>query len=347
MLLALNAGSSSLKVALFDDDAKESLRGEVADGRLTAGDIDEPVGDDPIPALIDIMERSGKLSAVGHRIVHGGDLHTRPALIDARVLADIEQLTPLAPLHQPKALGPIHAVRKARPDLPQVACFDTAFHATMPDVARRVALPAELGVRRYGFHGLSYEYIAGRLAEEAPALAAGRVVVAHLGSGASLCALRAGRSVETTMSMTALDGLVMATRPGTIDPGVLLYLQQARGMSVDDLEDLLYHKAGMAGVSGMGGDVRRLLASADPRAAEAIELFVYRAVQQIGGLAAVLGGLDGLVFTGGIGEHAAPIRDRIVAGLSLIGVIDVRVIQADEEAMIARHTRDILRNGAP
>jgi len=331
LILALNAGSSTLKVALFDDDAVEVSR--------------EEIGEEAIAILLDRMDRIGPLTAIGHRIVHGGEAHTRPALITDEVLAEIEALTPLAPLHQPKAIAPIRDIRRLRPGLPQVACFDTAFHATMPEVATRVALPPELGVRRFGFHGLSYEYITGRLAETEPALAAGRVIVAHLGSGASLCAMRGGRSLETTMSMTALDGLVMATRPGMIDAGIILYLQQARGMSVDAVEDLLYHHAGMAGVSGMGGDTRKLLASDDPRAEAAIDLFVYRAVQQIGALVAVLGGLDALVFTGGIGEHAAAIRDRIVAGLdwmAKLSVINVRVIPTDEEAMIARHTRDIL-----
>ena len=343
MLLSLNAGSSSLKVALFDDAATEILRGEIADERLTGNDLDETVGEHPVPALLAIMDRYGPLAAVGHRIVHGGEAHTRPVRITDAVLAEIEALTPLAPLHQPKAVAPIHAFRDARPDLPQVACFDTAFHATMPAVATRIALPPELGVRRFGFHGLSYEYIASQLARTP--LADKRVIVAHLGSGASLCAMRAGRSVETTMSMTALDGLVMATRPGTLDPGVVLYLQQARGMTVDAIEDLLYHHGGMSGVSGMGGDVRKLLASPDPRAAEAIELFVYRVVQQIGALAAALGGIDGLVFTGGIGEHAVPVRERILERLEWLDVTEVRVIPTDEELMIARHTRDILREG--
>jgi len=348
MLLALNAGSSSLKVALFEHDATEVLRGEIAGGRLIAGDIDEPVGDEPVADLLRIMDQRGALTAVGHRIVHGGAHLTKPALITDALLAEIEALTPLARLHQPKAVAPIHAVLKARPGLPQVACFDTAFHADMPDEAKAVALPPELGVRRFGFHGLSYEYIAGKLAETAPELAAGRVIVAHLGSGASLCAMRAGRSVETTMSMTALDGLVMATRPGVLDPGIVLYLQQSRGMSVDQIEDLLYRHAGMSGVSGIGGDTRQLLASSEPRAAAAIDLFVYRVTQQIGALVAVLGGLDCLVFTGGIGEHAAPIRARIVAGLDWLAkltVIDTRVIPTDEEVMIARHTRDLVAQG--
>ncbi len=327
MILALNAGSSSLKVALFDDEAREVMRDEV--------------GAASIAELFASMERHGPVTALGHRIVHGGAAHTRPVRITDQVLAEIEALTPLAPLHQPKAVAPIHAVRKLRPDLPQVACFDTAFHATMPDVAKAVALPPELGVRRYGFHGLSYEYIAGCLAETP--LAEARVIVAHLGSGASLCAMRARRSVETTMSMTTLDGLVMATRPGALDAGIILYLQQARGLSVGEIEDLLYHHAGLSGVSGIGGDTRALLSSDDPRARAALDLFVYRVVQQIGGLVAVLGGLDGLVFTGGIGEHAAPIRERIVAGLGWLDGIDVRVIPTDEEAMIARHTRDLLR----
>jgi acetate kinase len=282
----------------------------------------------------------------------------------------LDRLIPLAPLHEHHNVALIRAIAAIRPDLPQIACFDTAFHHGMPYLATRFALPREYeeaGVRRYGFHGLSYEYIAQRLRDAAPELAAGRVIVAHLGNGASLCAMRQGRSIDTTMGFTPLDGLVMGTRCGAIDPGVILYLLQQRGLTPGQVEDLLYHRSGLLGVSGgIGSDMRALLASADPHAREAIELFVFRIAREIGALTAMLGGLDGMVFTGGIGERAPAIRAMVGERLGWLGAeidddandgnaavistprsrIQLRVIPTDEEAMIARHTLNTIRAGS-
>lgn len=321
--------------------------------------------DQVLAALLDFTDThldGITLNAVGHRVVHGGADHVAPAQVTPQLLAALEALTPLDPLHMPLSLAPMRAVAAARPSLAQVACFDTAFHHTMPPVATRLALPHGLpaSLRRYGFHGLSYEYIAGRLVDVSPALAQGRVIVAHLGSGASLCALAAGRSIETTMGFSSLDGLVMATRPGRIDPGVLLYLGRT-GKSFDEIEGMLYRQSGLLGVSGISGDVRVLLASDDPQAQAAIDLFTYRIGGEIGSLVSALGGLDGLVFTAGIGEHSAAIRQQVCARLAWLGLrldasanaagaacisapdstIDVRVIATDEEAMIAQHTKNI------
>ena len=299
--------------------------------------------------------------AAGHRVVHGGARFREPVVVDREVLAVLETFIPLAPLHQPHNLAAIRALLDAAPRLPQVACFDTAFHSTQPRLATLYALPRELearGVRRYGFHGLSYEYIANVLPDYLGDHAAGRVVVAHLGNGSSLCAMRERRSVATSMGFTAVEGLVMGTRPGSLDPGILLYLMQEMGMDASAVSDLLYHRCGLLGVSGISHDMRELLASADPRAVEAVDLFVYRAVTQIGGLVAALEGLDSLVFTAGIGEHAAPVRERICKGLAWLGLeLDVQanerngprisregspvsawVIPTNEELMIARHT---------
>jgi acetate kinase len=294
--------------------------------------------------------------------VHGGAHYNHPEIVTADLLASLDRLTPLAPLHQPHNLAPMRAISAARPGLVQVACFDTAFHHTMSPTATRFALPQDYeaaGVRRYGFHGISYEFIARRLRDVAPALGQGRVIAAHLGNGASLCAMKNGQSVDTTMSFTPLDGLVMGTRCGSIDPGVILYLAQERGLSITQIEDLLYKHSGLLALSGgISSDMRTLLQSADPRAYQAIELFVFRVVREIGALTSTLGGLDGLVFTAGIGEHAAEIRAQICARLSWLGVVieadantenamvisapqstvRVFVIPTDEEAMIARHT---------
>jgi acetate kinase len=383
-ILILNAGSSSIKFALFELGSSGALeraaRGEIE--RLGSepslviqgrdGDIIEKKewsGDaPPFEALVKmVIERieahqgAGRLVAVGHRVVHGGSTHVRPERITPDLVADLERLVPLAPLHQKHNLAPIRALVSLRPDLPQVACFDTAFHSTMPPVAYRYALPPEYeaeGIRKYGFHGLSYEYIAERLREVAPALADGRVIVAHLGNGASLAAIHGGRGIDTTMGFTALDGLVMGTRCGLIDPGVLLYLEQQRGMSAEEVYDLLYRRSGLLGISGIASDMRTLLASDDQRAREAVELFVYRIAWEIGALAAALGGLDGLVFTAGIGERSAPIREMVCARLGWLGAeidgdtnaehrpvisgrqskIEIRVVPTDEELMIARHT---------
>ncbi|HZU90591.1 MAG TPA: acetate/propionate family kinase [Stellaceae bacterium] len=392
-ILCLNAGSSSLKCALYalgpGDRLALAEKGEVegigtaprfvmadAQGRELAR-REWPAGaalahEEFLAEIIDrIEQRDGadRIVAAGHRVVHGGTAFGAPVRIDARVLAELERLVPLAPLHQPHNLAAIRALAALRPDLPQVACFDTAFHHTLAPAAAHFALPralAENGVRRYGFHGLSYEYIAGVLPRVAPEIAAGRVVVAHLGNGASLCALKAGRSVDTTMGLTALDGLVMGTRCGALDPGVILYLLQQRGMDAAAVEDLLYHRSGLFGVSGISSDMRVLLASPDPRAAEAIDLFVYRIIREVGALAAVLGGLDGLVFTAGIGEHAAPIRARVCAGAAWLGIdldpaanqaggprltrlrsrVSAWVVPTDEDLMIARHTRDVVCNSS-
>jgi acetate kinase len=386
-ILTLNAGSSSLKFALFDAHAEAHaiVRGEIENlsnaphfvARDQAGAVlaertwpggDAPSFDAVLGELLDFTDAhlaQGGLAAVGHRVVHGGRDYVQPALVTPDLLAALDALTPLDPLHMPLNVAPMRAVAAARPGLQQVACFDTAFHHTLPPVAVRFALPRALeaeGVRRYGFHGLSYEYIAGRLGEVAPALARGNVIVAHLGAGASLCALQGGRSIETTTGFSALDGLVMATRSGRLDPGVLLYLAR-QGHSVADIEDMLYRHSGMLGISGLSGDVRTLLASQDPHAGEAIESFIYRMACEVGSLTSVLGGLDGLVFTAGIGEHAPAIRAALCARLAWLGLrmdeqanqdsalhisslgsaVAVLVIPTDEEAIIARHTRTAIQ----
>lgn len=386
-VLALNAGSSSIKFALYAVSADPVLqlrcRGQLedlgddphfeaadADGQTLAdegwncGSADACVA--PLLAWITNQLDGDELLGVGHRIVHGGREFHAPVRVDDEVLGALQQLVPLAPLHQPHNLAPIRALRQRQPELSQVACFDTAFHHTMPAVAKRVALPRELtaqGLQRYGFHGLSYEYIASELRETAPALSAGRVIVAHLGNGASLCAMHDGQSVDTTMGFSALDGLVMGTRPGQLDPGVLLYMQQQSGMSVDELEDLLYHRSGLLGVSGISNDVRELLASDALPAREAIELFVFRLAREAGAMAASLGGVDVVVFSAGIGEHAPAIRAAACKRLAWLGIeldpaaneshnplistqasrVQVRIVPTDEELMLARHTLAVLR----
>ncbi|MBN9523410.1 acetate/propionate family kinase [bacterium] len=338
-ILVLNAGSSTLKYSAF----------AAAGGVLAHGHVE--TGADHEGALRGVLDRcreqlaGHRVVAVGHRVVHGGTEFAAPVRIDDTVLAKLDALVPLAPLHQPHNLAPVRAVSALAPDLPQVACFDTAFHRTQPEVAQRFGLPRryhDAGVRRYGFHGLSYEYIASVLPRHDAAAAAGRTVVAHLGNGASLCALLGGKSVATTMSFTPADGLLMGTRAGSLDPGVLLYLMRHAGMTADALEHLVNHESGLLGVSGLSGDMRDLLASPDPRAAEAVELFVYRIGRELGSLAAALGGLDALVFTGGIGENAAPVRDRVVRAAAWLGAVRVHVIPTDEERMIADHTRRVL-----
>lgn len=388
-ILALNAGSSSLKFALYriaEDGGLDLVLKGAAEGigtapRFSARDAagaaldtegwpEKPAADHEsvLGHVLDWLDRrlgGDRLAAVGHRVVHGGREFAAPVRLTAEVIEALDRLTPLAPLHQPHSLSPIRAMLGLRPGLPQIACFDTAFHRTMPAVAARFALPRDYedeGVRRYGFHGLSYEYIAGRLREIAPDLAAGRVIVAHLGNGASLCAMRGGRSVDTTMGFTALDGLVMGTRCGALDPGIVLYMLQRKGLSADEVEDVLYRRSGLLGVSGISGDLRALLASRDRRAQEAIESFVFRIAQQTAALAASLEGLDGFVFTAGIGERAAPIRAMVGERLRWLGAdidpaanaghaeriataqsrIDLRVLPTDEEAMIARHTLEVL-----
>jgi acetate kinase len=306
-----------------------------------------------------------ELRAIGHRVVHGGPVHDRPVRIDADVLARLTALAPLAPLHQPHNLAPIGLAAEIDPAMPQVACFDTAFHRGHAAHTDCYALPQTLydqGVRRYGFHGLSYEYVAERLRAVAPDVAGGRVIVAHLGSGASMCGLREGRSVESTMGFTALDGLPMGTRPGQLDPGVVLYLIEQRGMSAAEVGDLLYKRSGLKGLSGVSNDMRDLLASDDPRAAFAIDHFVYRCGLMAGLLAAALGGVDAFVFTAGVGETAAPIRARIAERLVWLGAeldpaandagaarisppasrVALLVVPTDEELMIARHTLSLV-----
>ncbi len=380
-VLTLNAGSSSLKFSVFDG-AREVLRGQVSgigthpkaearkDGQhLDAPDLHGTTHEDFLPGLLDWIGGhldGTAIGAAGHRVVHGGMEFVAPVRVTDAVIAALEALVPLAPLHQPHNISAIRAVAKARPDLPQAVCFDTAFHSTMPEVATWLALPRAMrdaGLRRYGFHGLSYEFIAGRLRELAPGLAAGRVLVAHLGNGASLCAMRDGRSLDTTMGFTALDGLVMATRCGSLDPGAVLYLMQSHGLSADEIEDLLYHQSGLLGVSGLSGDMRDLAGSADPRAREAVDLFVYRLVGCAGGLIAGMGGLDGIVFTAGIGEHDPAVRAKVCGALSWLGLVlddaanaaggtarisahgsrvEGWVIPTDEEAVIARHTQAVV-----
>jgi acetate kinase len=304
--------------------------------------------------------------AVGHRVVHGGPDYSAPSLIDETVVERLEAFSPLAPLHQPNNLGPIRTLLQRQPQLPQIACFDTAFHRGHPEVADRYALPDEFyqeGVRRYGFHGLSYEYIAGRLPELAPDIAQGRVIVAHLGSGASMCAINAGKSVESTMGFTALDGLPMGTRPGQLDAGIVLYLISEKGMSAKEIERLFYHDSGLKGLSAISNDVRDLLQSAGPRAKLALDYFVYRISLFTGMLAAAMCGIDGFVFTAGVGENAPTIREAVARRLSWLGLeldaeanakgagrissqrsrIACYVIPTDEELMIARHTLGVLR----
>lgn len=392
-ILVLNAGSSSLKFSAFraeDAGAGPLLRGQV-DGigiaprfRLCGpgGEVVEehtPASGaalDHERALGLVFERcraargGNRVVAVGHRVVHGGVKFAAPVRVDGGVLADLDQLAPLAPLHQPHNLAAVRAVGRLAADLPQVACFDTAFHRTQPEVAQRFGLAQRFtdeGVRRYGFHGLSYEYIASVLSRVDPRAAAGRTVVAHLGNGASLCAMLGGRSVATTMSFTPTDGLVMGTRCGALDPGAVLYLMTQHGMSAAEVEHLIYHESGLLGVSGVSSDMRDLLASADPRAAEAVDLFVYRIGRELGSLAAALGGLDALVFTGGIGENATAIRAKVCRAAAWLGVaLDeaanesggprisragsgaaVWVLPTNEELMIAIHTRQVLGRTEP
>src|ERR1700733_11883495 len=372
-VLALNAGSSSIKFGLFDMAGAEPtylFAGEVADigdkPHLTIKDMDgRSVLDRRWPAprkregiLGDILGWGGEnagpdgLAAIGHRIVHGGSQFVAPVRLNRKNLDELARLTPMAPLHQEACLAPARTLLSLRPDVMQVGCFDTAFHAALEPPASRFAIP-----RSYGFHGLSYEFIAGRLREISPVLAGKRTVVAHLGSGASLCAMRDGRSIDTTMGFTPLDGVMMGTRCGTIDPGILLYLQRERGMSAEELEQLLYHKSGLLGVSGVSGEMRKLLSSSDRRAVEAIDLFAFEAAKAVCAMALTLEGLDCLVFTGGIGEHAAKVRNLICHRLRWLrleldpkandgdadlissgsSTVEIRVIATSEETTIARH----------
>jgi acetate kinase len=388
-ILVLNAGSSSLKFSVFHIDgtglalacsgAIEELLGaarfRAVDASRSA--VDEhgwPSGEAPghegaLRFLLDWLRARphiGKLTAVGHRVVHGGADYAGPVRATPEVVTALERLIPLAPLHQPHNLRPIRILFARLPGVAQVACFDTAFHRTQPPLAQAFALPRELsdaGVRRYGFHGLSYEYVASVLPTYDARAAAGRTIVLHLGNGASMCAISAGRSMATTMGFTPLDGLPMGTRTGSLDPGVLLYLMDERKMDARAIEELLYQRSGLLGVSGVSSDMRALLESEDPHAREAVALFCYRIGRELGSLAAALGGLDAIVFTAGIGEHAIAVRGKVCADAAWLGValdraanaqhgpristgdsrVAAWVIPTDEELMIARHTRDTLR----
>jgi acetate kinase len=385
LVLAINAGSSSLRFAAQDAAGHIAWRGRISglgtgqarlswqnggNGPVTLGAIDHHQA---LDWLLDRIARDhpvDALLAAGHRVVHGGRRQHKPARIDTALLSELEALAPLAPLHQPHCLHGIQALQQLRPDLPQFACFDTAFHASRPALEQRLALPElpELaGVQSYGFHGLSYEYLASRLPEHLGAAADGRVILAHLGQGASLCALRSGTSQATTMSFTPLDGLPMGSRCGQLDPSVLLYLQRTHGMGPDRLEDLLNQQAGLLGLSGISADMRELLASDDPRARFAVDYFVHHTVKGIGAMAAVLGGVDALVFSGGIGEGSPEIRGRILAGCAWLGMTldadanhqgaacisrsggtpSAWLIATDEEQVIARHCWQCLQQTAP
>ncbi len=387
-ILVLNAGSSSLKFSVFlakDAELDLWLRGQ-AEGLYTAPKFvakdaagetvserrweeGQSIGHEgAISHLIEFLQSSKgdhRLIAVGHRVVHGGVEFSEPTRLTSQVVQKLERFVPLAPLHQPHNLAPIRFVLEQMPALPQVACFDTAFHRAQPELAQAFALPKEItdrGVRRYGFHGLSYEYIAGALPGVDRKAAAGRVVVAHLGNGASMCAMHAGKSVASTMGFTAVDGLPMGTRCGAIDPGVMLYLMDELKMDARAIEKLIYTQSGLLGVSGISSDMRALLSSDAPRARLAVDLFVYRIGRELGSLAAALGGLDALVFTGGIGEHAVPIRERVVQAAGWLGItldpkangaggpristaasrVAAYVVPTNEELMIARHTRRLI-----
>jgi len=387
-ILVLNAGSSSVKFSVFLTRGAELelwLRGQ-AEGLLTAprfvvkdagGKVvserswkeGESLGHDgAVSHLIDFLRSNrdeDRLVAVGHRVVHGGLEYSEPIRVTPEVVRALEKLIPLAPLHQPHNLGPIRHLLKQMPNLLQVACFDTAFHRTQPELAQAFALPEDItdrGVRRYGFHGLSYEYIASALPGADPRAAAGKVVVAHLGNGASMCAIQAGRSMASTMGFTAVDGLPMGTRCGSLDPGVMLYLVDELKMDPRAIEKLIYQRSGLLGVSGISSDMRELLSSDAPRARLAVDLFVYRIGRELGSLVAALGGLDALVFTAGIGEHAVLIRERVIQNAGWLGLtldaaanasggprisasssrVAAYVIPTNEELMIARHTRGLL-----
>lgn len=386
--LVLNAGSSSLKFCVYRrpeaDGWRLEARGQIegigtsprlsvknddgeklADEKLSASVADGGRAVEALAAWLRSHYGGSRVLAVGHRVVHGGTKFAAPTIVTREVVKELYELVPLAPLHQPYNLAAIEAVFERLPDVPQVACFDTGFHRGHTAVAELVPVPREIrdsGVQRYGFHGLSYEYIASVLPQVAPEIARKRVLVAHLGSGASLCALEGGKSVDSTLGFTALDGLCMGTRPGALDPGVVLYLFQSLGLSVKKVEDLLYKKSGLLGISGISNDMRDLLGRSEPEARLAVDYFVYRVAKEVGSLASVLGGIDGLVFTAGIGENSAEIRERICEASAWLGValhreanvtggprisspnskVSVWVIPTNEELMIALHTGTLL-----
>ena len=394
--LVLNAGSSSLKVSVYGRpeggewalDVRGGIEGigtspklaardgsgaVLADRTLPAADVrDLPAALDALAGWLHDRYRGAPVAGVGHRVVHGGAKYAKPCVVTPEVITNLRVLVPLAPLHQPHNLAAIKAVTERLPGVPQVACFDTAFHRGQPPLAELVPLPKQIratGVQRYGFHGLSYEYIASTLPGTAPEIAERRVIVAHLGSGASLCAMKARKSVDCSMGFTALEGLCMGTRPGSLDPGVVLHLFQTLGMSPAEVETLLYKKSGLLGLSEISNDMRDLVSNPDPRARQAVDYFVYQAAKHIGALAAVLGGVDALVFTAGIGERSAEIRRRICAMSAWLGIeldaaandrhatrittpgsrVSAWVIPTNEELMIARHTGELLglRHPAP
>jgi len=386
--LVLNAGSSSLKFCVYqkpgDSNWKLEARGQIegigTSPRLSAKDslgeilvdekLDETVRDghgaiEALAGWLRSMYGGSRVLGVGHRVVHGGKKYSHPTLVTPEVMADLKELIPLAPLHQPYNLAAIEAVSERLPGVSQVACFDTGFHSGREAVTEIVPLPRELcqaGLQRYGFHGLSYEYIASVMPQIAPEIADKKVIVAHLGSGASLCAINNGRSVDNSLGFTALDGLCMGTRPGAIDPGVVLYLFQNLGLSAKEVENILYKKSGLLGISGISNDMRDLLDRSEPQARLAVDYFIYRIAKEIGALASVLGGIDGLVFTAGIGENSAEIRRRICQASAWLGVemdekmndnkgpkistrhskVSTWVIPTNEELMIARHTGVLL-----
>lgn len=385
-ILVLNAGSSSIKFAVFTaaQPLRRTVQGMISGIGMTAGfhasNAEAPLtGTLPPGPLnhetaltwlfdwLDEGKHAQQLLGAGHRVVHGGEQYDAPLVIDTQSLAGLDALSPLAPLHQPHNLAAINALCRLRPDLPQVACFDTAFHRSQPAVAQTLALPRAVtsgGLRRYGFHGLSYEFIADALPRALGSAANGRVIVAHLGNGASLCAMQGRKSIATTMGFSTLDGLVMGTRCGSIDPGVLFYLMREKNMAPAEVEDMLYRKSGLLGISEISNDMRTLLDSDDPRARAAIEQFVYRTALETGALAAALEGIDALVFTGGIGEHAAPVRAMICEKLAWLGIaldplananhaprissntnrVSVCIIPTDEEEVIAQHTHRLLQS---
>lgn len=387
-ILVLNAGSSSLKFAVYPNTEGAPvaiLRGKIAGiGTVPVFSVkagsEIPQGDFPqlepsagldalVPSLLDWLNahRNGvTITAAGHRVVHGGPHRDGPARINRALLADLEALVPLAPMHQPHNLAAIRCVAATAPDLAQVACFDTSFHRTQSRLSQLFALPRALsgeGIQRYGFHGLSYDYIASTLPQHLGKMAGGRVIVAHLGSGASMCAMKAGRSVATSMGFTALDGLMMGRRCGTLDAGVVLFLMQEKGLTAEEISTVLYRQSGLLGVSGISNDMAVLEASDDPHAQEAIDLFCHRAARELAALATDLGGIDAIVFTAGIGENSALVRRLICERLAWLGVdldgaaneraachiesasssVDILVIPTDEEAVIARATRSLTR----
>jgi acetate kinase len=387
-VLAINAGSSSIKFAAFAVDANGPdyllFRGLIDDkSEVPSLSVKDDHGrllekrsfaygasqHDLVASMLDWIEahlEANTLLGVGHRVVHGGRAFVEPVRIDENVVDALVKLTPLAPLHQSRSLEPIQALLKLRPSLPQVACFDTAFHHGLAPVVSRYGLPRTFeteGIRKFGFHGLSYEFIAARLEELDPSGTEQRTIVAHLGNGASLCAMRGSKSLDTTMGFTALDGLVMGTRCGALDPGIVLYLLKAHGLSSDEVEDILYHRSGLLGVSELSADMRELSASRDPRARDAIDLFTFRIARETAALCATMGGLDRLVFTGGIGEHAANIRAEVCERLAWLGIaldneprsddatqrlssqdsrVTVLIIPTDEEQQIVRHVVRVL-----